>query len=353
MKNLRKRSEGFNISFLDVMACGLGAVILVLMLVKYQSELPDTQSSALQVDIATLELQNQQLQEAIEKLQKQVGKTQAELAQMDAQFLSLVQQINTKKDAQRSLKSQIAKLQTQADTPPQAPSAPVPVVNKSLEDYLLGLKVEGRKIVILVDSSASMTEERLIDIIRYKVASEKERQQAPKWQRTLGIVEWLVARVPQGSEYKVIYFAEQAEFAGDDDWKQGADPKDAAAVLASFSEIAPEGGTNLQAGVALMQKSAAGFSNVYLITDGTPTQGKLGRVRAAFSGCPSSTSKAQKISGKCRQRLLDAVIQSYRKNAPVNVILLPLEGDSGAAGAFWRWTVKSAGLLISPDTSWP
>ena len=353
MKNLRKRSEGFNISFLDVMACGLGAVILVLMLVKYQSELPDTQSSALQVDIATLEQQNQQLQEAVAKLQKQVGETQAELTQLDTQFLSLVQQINTKKDAQSSLKSQMAKLQAQADALPPVPPAPVPVVNKSLEDYLLGLKVEGRKIVILVDSSASMTEERLIDIIRYKVAPEKERQQAPKWQRTLRIVEWLVARVPPGSEYKVIYFAEKAELAGGTDWKQGADPKDAATVLTDLSDIAPEGGTNLQAGVALMQKSAAGFSNVYLITDGTPTQGKLRGIGATFSGCLSITGKATKISGKCRQRLLDAVIQSYRKNAPVNVILLPIEGASGAAGAFWRWTVKSAGLLISPDTSWP
>ena len=338
------------------MSCGLGAVILILMLVKYQTELPDKQSSALQADITTLEQKNLQSQQTIETLKNQADGSQAELTQLNAQLVSLVTNINNQKDTQQSLKAQIAKLQSQADIPTQAPSAPVPVINKGLEDYLLGLKVEGRRIVILVDSSTSMTEERLIDVIRYKVASPQERQQSPKWQRTLRIVEWLIAKVPEGSDYKVIRFAENASVVGGSAWKKGADPKDAAAVLSDFKQIVPEGGTNLHAAVALMHSSALGFSNVYLLTDGLPTQGDSGKIKAVssfFSGCASITGNAKKISGKCRERLLNDIITSYKERAKVNVILLPLEGDSYAAGTFWQWTAKSDGLLISPEHSWP
>ena len=356
MRHLKRKTEGFNIAFLDVMSCGLGAVILILMLVKYQTELPDQQSSALQADIATLEQQNLQSQQTIETLKNQADGSQAELAQLNAQLVSLVTNINSQKDTQQSLKTQIAKLQSQADTPTQAPSAPVPVINKGLEDYLLGLEVEGRRIIILVDSSASMTEERLIDVIRYKVASAQERQQSSKWQRTLRIVEWLVAKVPEGSDYKVIRFAENASIVGGSAWKKGADVKDAAAVLSGFKQIVPEGGTNLHAAVALMRSSAAGFSNVYLLTDGLPTQGDSGRINAItsfFRGCTSITGNAKKISGQCRVRLLNDIVASYKERAKVNVILLPLEGDSYAAGAFWQWTARSDGLLISPEHSWP
>ncbi len=338
------------------MSCGLGAVILVLMLVKYQSELPDAQSSALQADIAVIERQNQRSEGLLQALQGQSDQARTRLSRLDAQLMSLTAKINREKDTQRSLESQLAKLELQADTLEQTPATPIPVAGKSLEDYLLGLKVEGGKIVILVDSSASMTEERLIDIVRYKVAPAKERRQAPKWRRTLRIVEWLIAKVPTESEYRIIHFAEQAGFVGGSDWKKGADSRDAATVLADFSKITPGGGTNLHAAVSLMRSSAGGFSNVYLITDGMPTQGKTGTLGAAssfFSGCASIGGKAQTISGECRRKLLDNVISSYKERAPVNVILLPLEGDSGAAAAFWQWTAKNTGLLIAPEASWP
>ncbi len=338
------------------MSCGLGAVILVLMLVKYQSELPDNQSSALRADIAAIDSQNRRSQELLQALQNQSSQIRTKLFQLNIQLTELETKINNRQNIHRSLKSQLAKLELQADTSIQTSAAPIPVINRGLEDYLLGLKVEGEKIIILVDSSASMMGERLIDIIRYKVAPARERRKTPKWQRTSRIVEWLVTKIPTTSEYQVIHFAEQAGFVGGSSWKKGTDSRDAATVLSDLAEITPGGGTNLYTAVTLMRNSAKEFSNVYLITDGMPTQGKagnLGTASAFFSGCTSIIGKAQTISGKCRHALLDHVISSYKEHAPVNVILLPLEGDSGAAGAFWQWTAKNTGLLIAPETSWP
>ena len=322
------------------------------MLVKYQSEQPDHQSSALQADIAILETQNQRSRQSVETLQDQADDARARINKLNAQLLGVVSDINAKKDAQRSLQSQLATLQSQADASPQAPPAPLPVVNKNVEDYLLGLKVEGRKIAILADSSASMMEERLIDIIRRKVSSAQERQQSPKWQRALRIIEWMLVKVPADSDYQLIRFAEKAAVVGGRGWKKGGDAKGVSATLADFKRVLPGGGTNLHAAMSLLRKEASGFTDIYLITDGLPTQGKTG-LSSYFSACASIVGAAKKISGKCRLKLLDSVVSSYKERAPVNVVLLPLEGDAGAAGAFWRWTTASGGLLISPESSWP
>lgn len=334
------------------MSCGLGAVILILMLAKYQSEQPDQQSSALQADIAILEIQNQQSQQDVETLQSQAADQQANLKKLNAQLLGMLADINAKKNAQRTLQAQVTQLQMQADAAPQIPPTPVQASNKNIEDYLIGLKVEGRKIAILVDSSASMMEERLIDIIRYKIKPAQERQQSPKWQRVLRMVEWVLEKLPAGSDYQVIRFAEKAVVAGGSGWKRGADPKDAALVLEDFEQAVPGGGTNLHAAVALMRSAASGFTNVYIITDGLPTQGGAS-FSSYFSGCASIIGKARNISGKCRLKLLANIVSSYNEAAPVNVVLLPLEGDPDATGLFWQWAVASNGLLIAPESTWP
>ena len=41
MPKVRKAEDGFNLAFLDVMACGLGAVILIFILVDFKAFTPD------------------------------------------------------------------------------------------------------------------------------------------------------------------------------------------------------------------------------------------------------------------------------------------------------------------------
>ena len=40
MPKVRKATDGFNLAFLDVMACGLGAVILIFILVDFNAFTP-------------------------------------------------------------------------------------------------------------------------------------------------------------------------------------------------------------------------------------------------------------------------------------------------------------------------
>ena len=172
------------------------------------------------------------------------------------------------------------------------------------------------------------------------MSAASDRQRSSKWQRTLRIVEWLVSQVPANSQYMVIRFANQASVVAGNNWKQGASAKDAKAVKAAFAKIIPEGGTNLYNAINLMNNVARNFSHVYLVTDGLPTQGKR-------------SSSAATVSGERRLKLLDEAVAAYGRRAPISTILMPIEGDPCAAGAYWKWTASSNGLLIVPEISWP
>ena len=219
------------------------------------------------------------------------------------------------------------------------------------EDYLLGLKVEGRRIAILMDRSASMTDERLIDIIRRKVLTDAEKRDGPKWRRTLATARWLLLRLPAGSEVAVIAFNDEATMLHGGGWADGRDRAVLRALFDELETLVPTGATNLEAGLRALDRLSPGATDIYVVTDGLPTRSLSSP--GLLSGC--SGNPKGKVSGECRKLLFAA---SLRGSAPppgrkVHVILLPLEGDPDAAPAFWRWTAHTGGVLLAPARGWP
>ena len=102
----------------------------------------------------------------------------------------------------------------------------------------------------------------------------------------------------------------------------------------------PEGGTNLERAFAAIGKLRPKPDNVYLITDGLPTQGSR-RVRGVT------------ITGKQRLNLFTRAVKQVPANVPVNVVLAPLEGDPEAAFAYWRLAMSTDGSFIIPSEDWP
>ncbi|MEC9313492.1 MAG: VWA domain-containing protein, partial [Pseudomonadota bacterium] len=220
------------------------------------------------------------------------------------------------------------------------------------EQYLLGLKVEGSRIAILLDASASMTNEKLIDIIKTKSGSDQNKLKAPKWQRTQRVLSWMLARLPQNSEVLVMAYNEEAKQLGGKGW-MSASIKSASSIIREASGLVPTGATNLQKGLNAIKSFSP--SNVYVITDGLPTQGES-RFKSLnpFSDCSSLTGTAKTISGECRKRLFQQTIkESGGLNAQVDVILLPIEGDPEAAYQYWLWAASQRGIVISPASNWP
>lgn len=354
MAHKSRRAEGSNLAFLDIMSCGLGAVILVFMLVKQHIAESPAEVDKLKQDISTLEQAREDAQQNLAELRAQLKKDNVDLAAMNRDFNQKRDEIESRKADLQQAASELDALKdsiTQIPAPTKEDLLETQQINE--ENYLLGLRVEGNKIAILVDVSASMTHEKLIDIIKTKSGSEQGKLAAEKWVRTKRVVEWLLARLPKTSQIVVIAYNEQARQLGGKGWMTANASNTVSAIISELKTIVPQGATNLQKGLDI----AKGFApdHYYVITDGLPTKGES-RYKSLnpFSSCSSLTGNAKTISGECRKRLFrQTVNESGPQSAQVDIVLLPLEGDPEAAYQYWLWASSTQGLVISPASNWP
>ena len=168
------------------------------------------------------------------------------------------------------------------------------------------------------------------------------QRSAPKWQKALRTVKWIIANLPPESTIQLYHFngdvtsvhGEQAS------WVPVADTGQIGELLVRLSQVAPLGGTNLESPFLLARTLSPRPDNIILITDGLPTRGKQG-------------SRATTIDGRGRARLFKQAIKRLPENIPLNIILFPVEGDPLAAAHFWKLAIDSAGSLITPTRDWP
>ena len=357
----RRREPGSLVAFLDVMACGLGAAVLLFLIVKHHTEAAVERAAGVRAaaeveTLAVLREEAQALAEQMERAQHEIearrtrakrgaanGKSANDAAR--TRLAGIERQIERARARNAALRARVESIE------PHRAADVIEDIRGGEEDYLLGLRVEGRRIAVLVDRSASMTDERLIDIIARKVRTDAEKRKGPKWRRTLRTVRWLLHRLPAGSEVAVIAFNDESKTLGGEGWSDGRDRTTLQTLFDALDRLVPTGATNLEAGLQALGRLSPGATDIYLVTDGLPTR-SLSRP-GLLSGC--STNPRGKVSGECRKLLFAA---SLRNAAPpagrkVHVILLPLEGDPEAAPAFWNWTALAGGVLLTPARGWP
>lgn len=350
----RRKSEGFNLAFLDIMSCGLGAVVLVFMLVKHNVGNSTNEIDLLRADVQHLEWERTELQQTLDQLQTISRAETKNIAQLRSKLASLEQSIQQKENSLVEKKEHLAALKKDISIRPVAQKNDLIEDNRGGEEtYLMGLKVQGPRIAVLVDSSGSMTDEKLIDIIKRKSGSKAEKKKGPKWLRTRKTVRWLLARVPRTSQVAVISFNGSVNSLGQAKWLSADKPATLSALYHELETLTPEGPTNLQKGLQAVSK--LGASDLYIITDGLPTVGESRYTSLnPFSNCSSLLGKASTISGECRVKLFrQSVKESNLQGMTVNVILLPIEGDPDAVNEYWAWAAQTGGLVISPAENWP
>ena len=337
------------------MASGLGAIILVLIIVKQDVDKASPESDLLRADLARIEQQDETLRVSISGVKADLLAEATEVAKIQAKITSLKSEVLRKSETISQKQAQISSVKDTIKNAPKAKSDDV-VESESggEEQYVMGLKVEGQKIVFLIDSSASMTDEKLIDIIRRKSSSESEKKRGPKWKRSLRTVRWLLARSPKNSQIAVVSFNQKAKVLAGGGWFSSRDAGTLTQVYHELDKLVPTGATNLQRG--LQKAVSLKPSDIYLLTDGLPTDG-VSRYTSLnpFAACGSLLGRSNNISGICRVKLFRQTIADSgpKRGTKVNVILLPIEGDPQAAPEYWRWTAATGGLLISPALSWP
>ena len=354
-----RRTETSTLAFLDVMACGLGAVILILVVLKQQAP-PDTPAqpepipSAKQAEADLDNLQNElaallaahdtakddltKQHQIVAAINAAIEKTQNDLASANTQSAALDQAI-------ASATSTLA--QPQTETPPDA----IDTGRTTQPQYLVGLKVTGKKIVILLDRSASMTARDLVKIVQYKAGHATARQQAEKWVNALNAVWWMTARAPTQSQIQIASFSTSTTFHTAN-WVGTSDSAALRAVKAEMASLVPKGSTNLEDAVAAAIKTGA--DSIYIITDGLPTAAPGGQTLLGLDGCGSKWFKRKQVTGKCRVSLFQRTVAAAAgKPVSISIVLMPLEGDPNAAPLFSKWVLSKGGVLLSAARNWP
>jgi len=208
--------------------------------------------------------------------------------------------------------------------------------------YLTGLRLGGKRVLILLDSSASMLDSTIVNVIRRRNMGKKEKMSAPKWRRARRTVDWLVANLPPTSKLQVYGFNTSARSVlkeSDGQWIAATDSATIKKLTAAVHRLVPEKGTSLENAFLAARAMQPPPDNILLITDGLPTQGK---------NRPRSSS----VSGSARVRLFNQALR-IRPPVPINTILFPMEGDPMAAALYWKLAVDSRGSFLTPSSDWP
>jgi hypothetical protein len=352
MKFKKRRATPFSLSFLDIMACGFGAVTLLFLILRHNSmvvEVPDIRLAAevdmLQVDIQQAEQDKVELLNSIEELELKVVEAQG----LSKRFLTEVQEIEK---GIQSDPEQIAMLRRQVEELEDETASMEEVefgdrvrqfLGEGNRQYLTGLNLGGERVMILVDASASMLADSVVNVIRRRNMDDDLVRKAPKWVWTMRTVEWLVAQLPPSSRFQVYLFNTEAYAAvpgSEGEWLDAADSLDLEEAVAGLREFVPGNGTSLENAFAAMADFADKPDNIFLLTDGLPTQG-------------TKPPTKYMVSGEQRRRHFLNSLKKLPRGVPVNAILFPMEGDPEAAALFWQLAMNSNGAFIAPSRDWP
>ncbi len=354
MPRYKRRITTFSLSFLDIMACGFGAVTLLFLILKHDATAVESadpflvaETNLLQEEIQLGETELVALRNSLKELEKTyveaqglskrvLAKTEEARRELSAQP-DPNQEIELLRKQVQELEEETAKLEEQGNDEDVRR-----FVGEGERQYLTGLKLGGRRIMILVDTSASMLSDSIVNVIRRRNMSDAVKRKSAKWQRAIRTTEWLVAQLPQESQYQIYTFNTSAQAVGGDDgvWRNTADRAGLDKAIKALERSVPNGGTSLINAFAALGDFDSRPDNLFLITDGLPTQGQ-------------NSPRGSTISGRERIKLFQKAVEALPRRVPVNVLLFPMEGDPAAAASFWQLALSSNGSFMSPSRDWP
>lgn len=365
----------FGLSFLDVLCCGLGAAVLLLLILKRgpaDDSIPD--DGLLQSTIDELAVEVATKVETKTELEVQVGITRDEVTQTITdmteatnvqsdereRLLSAVQQVNEDRSELDGAQKRYA--QAKAELEQKRIDAEAKK-SQSGKRQVTGLFIRKDKVVIMLDASASMFSDNLVDIIRYRVSSPSVQMNAPKWVTAREAAKWAYRRIPDGADYAFLSYSEKPKSEDGTllttstklSWSKK--PQNVVPFNQNVDQVSPLGPTDLKSALGAVRRLVPKPNQVIVITDGLPTvPGNTPLLR--MGGCPNFPKKGTTVylSPRCRMSIMNDARRFARatlQGVPIDVILLPLEGDSRAVHGYWLLSAESGGRLLSPASGWP
>ncbi|NIP17271.1 MAG: VWA domain-containing protein [Xanthomonadales bacterium] len=348
-----RRETPFSLSFLDIMACGFGAVTLLFLILRHnvvEIESPDPNLTAevnlLQEDVRQAEEEKVELLNSLEELELELitarGLSRRVLTELQEQEQSI--QSDPLEDI-AMLRRQVEELERETASMEEVEFGDKvrQFLGEGNRQYLTGLMLGGERVMILVDGSASMLADTVVNAVRRRNMDDEQKRNSPKWQWTVRTVEWLLAQLPPSSRFQIYIFNTEATPAVADsagEWLDAADSLQLEDAVAGLREFSPGGGTSLENAFTALADFAERPDNLFLLTDGLPTQGR-------------SPPTRYMVSGEERRRHFLNAVGKLPQGIPVNTILFPMEGDPEAAALFWQFAMNTRGAFIAPSRDWP
>jgi len=361
----RRPVSPFSLSFLDIMFCGFGAVVLLVLILNTDTVRARNETFAdLSADVIRLQqeviigeddrvvarnslavVENEQVETEgeAERIIETIKTLEIEVAMLEQETQASRKHINELSSDLKNLDAEQQRQGAEAIVDAAQGDKVRTFKGEGDRQYLTGLKVGGKRILILVDVSASMLDETIINVVRRRNMDAASKRNAAKWRRALATADWLVSNLPSTARFQMYAFNTDAQplvSGSDGTWLLTSNRKDIDAAVTALHQSVPAGGTSLYQALSVAGKLSPRPDNILLITDGLPTQGR---------GKPANTT----VSAAQRLKHFDAAVRTLPDGIPVNTILLPMEGDAYAAAAYWKLAIDTRGSFLTPARDWP
>lgn len=363
MPRRRKREfVVFSLSFLDIMSCGFGAVILFFVIINHATEEREDDLTAdvsgevsrLETEVKLEELNLVQLQNSLAEIEQEIvtaeGRSDRLLSRIETEREQLSAQEKETLAQRQHMNQLIAEIQRLEDEvgkieEKQQGDDVRPFYGEGDRQYLTGLRMGGQRILVLVDASASMLDNTIVNIIRRRNLPDEQKVRSEKWQRALRTVEWLTTQFPVGSRFQLYSFNVTAQPALEGtagQWLElGERGEKVLEAVTALRNVIPQDGTRLHSAFETLKNMRPLPDNVYLVIDSLPTQGDR------------PADKLDTVSSRERQRFFDDAVRLLPVGVPINVIMFPMEGDPMAPSEFWKLAMVTGGSYLSPSGDWP
>jgi hypothetical protein len=335
---VKRNQTKFNLSFIDIISCGLGAVILLLVLIKDSPFFNQKETVHTSVEIKTFDnlvseiskinTDNSDLQTLLDLRKYTLSKTEQTIFELNQTLI----------DAQEKI---------------IVDSTPKPEEKKN---YISSCSIDKNKTLILLDTSASMIAYKFTDVIKNKSLPDELKIDSVKFNLAKDLVRWLIESADSNNNIDLGFFSDETEMITTVPLKGQnilSDPN----ILSKLSIKVPNGTTNLSK--SFKSIDLKNYESLFIITDGLPTSGfntSLNEDRKrSVSQFLSQCDRNKLATSDCREKYHEEAFEYlYGKNRSleVNVLLLYLEGDPRAPLLYGIETIKSNGCFITIPKNW-
>jgi hypothetical protein len=344
----RKRSfSTFNLSFLDIMSCGFGAVVLVFLIIDHSIEVESrelnvdllSEVSLLEEDIRVgrrtwwpcatpsneTDLEIVETQGRATRVSEEVEEYEALVAALVPDGLSEDEAIEQLKAEVQSLEEEVKELRQAAEE--QSGKSARSFVGDGNRQYLTGMNLGGRNIAILLDVSASMLADKPGEHHPPAQHGRGSCSAAPKVDPRPehgGLAHGAAARGQRIPGHHLQHAGPHGATRHRGQWLEVADQAQLEKVSRRPARTDPRRRHQPRERLPLPADPVTGAGQHLPDHRRTADAGR---------GAP----RGSKVSGNQRQRLFRQAVRQLPAGVPVNIILAPMEGDPSPPRSSGSW----------------